>query len=324
MDIQERKKYAKKKGATRLYRNYCIKNIYYIDLIDFSSKKVKWIQNCINSFTNFNKNNGYKYVLVCVDGYSRYTMIRKLKNKSADTVCKAMEDIIDTYGKPNHICCDEGSEFVNSTFRSMLEKNNIQMYHMYTLSKSIFAERTIRTLKEYMMGPFNTSKGRWVNAIDIALKKHNNKINEYTGYTPVQIFKENYVYTEDIEPENMSTKDTTQQFNIGDYVRIFTPPSLLDKKSLTYKWSENVYKIIDIDKDPLPIMYELDCDKKRKKYYHWELLLSKCKPVEKSIIKTRKQSEKTPEGIKKNAQRHKPVTRGVKKDYSKYRQLTNG
>lgn len=60
---------AKKKGACRVYLNQFTRNIYYIDLIDFSSKQ----------------NKGYKYVLVCIDGYSRYLMIRLLKSKDAKT-----------------------------------------------------------------------------------------------------------------------------------------------------------------------------------------------------------------------------------------------
>ena len=39
--------------------------------------------------------------------YSRYTMIRKLKNKTAKTVSDAMLDIIKTYGSPNYINCDK-------------------------------------------------------------------------------------------------------------------------------------------------------------------------------------------------------------------------
>ena len=88
---QERKKRLKQRGSYRLYRNYYIRNIYYIDLIDFSSKTNKWIQeNIERNLKNFKKNK-YDYVLVCIDGYSRYTMIRKLKNKTAKTVCYAKD-----------------------------------------------------------------------------------------------------------------------------------------------------------------------------------------------------------------------------------------
>ena len=156
---QERKRKLKPRGSYRLYRNYYIRNIYYIDLIDFSSKTNKWIQeNIERNLKNFKKNK-YDYVLVCIDGYSRYTMIRKLKNKTAKTVCDAMLDIIKTYGSPNYINCDKGSEFVNSTFKNkILKPYIIKMYHMNTSNKSVFAERVIRTLKEDIIVPFNNSR----------------------------------------------------------------------------------------------------------------------------------------------------------------------
>ena len=70
----------KKRGSFRVYMNHFTRNIYYIDLIDFSSKQNKWIQQQIreSNTVNFNKNKGYKYILVCIDGYSRYLMTRLL------------------------------------------------------------------------------------------------------------------------------------------------------------------------------------------------------------------------------------------------------
>ena len=50
----------------------------------------------------------------------------------------------------------------------------------------------------------------------------------------------------------------------------------------------------------------------KRKYYHWELLKSKCIPVTKSIIQTRTQSERTPEKRKEAAKTHRPVTRSQK------------
>ena len=38
---------AKKKGACRVYLNRFTRNIYYIDLIDFSSKQNRWIQEAL-------------------------------------------------------------------------------------------------------------------------------------------------------------------------------------------------------------------------------------------------------------------------------------
>ena len=193
------------------------------------------------------------------------------------------------------------------------------MYHMVSDNKSVFAERVIRTIKESIMVPFNRSNGIWADYIDNAVKKHNEHKNNDTGYTPNQIWKENYVYMEDAEPDSdrMSMKDRTPQFGIGEYVRVVSKPSVLQKKSLTFKWSRTLYEVVGIDDSVKPIMYEVKNSENdsvcRRKYYHWELLKSKCIPVTKSIIQTRKQSERTPESRKVAAKTHKPVTRSQTK-----------
>ena len=51
----------------------------------------------------------------------------------------------------------------------------------------------------------------------------------------------------------------------------------------------------------------------KRKYYYFELLQSKYKPVQKSIIQTRKQYNKSPEGLKLQAKTHRPITRGFTK-----------
>lgn len=306
----------KKRGSFRVYMNHFTRNIYYIDLIDFSSKQNKWITDQFkqSNTVNFNKNKGYKYVLVCIDGYSRYLMTRLLKSKDARTVCSAMQDIIKHYGIPKHINCDQGTEFVNAIFKkNILEKYGIKMYHMHSDNKSVFAERVIRTIKEYIIGPFNRSKGIWYEYIDQAVKKHNEHVNKETGYTPNDIWKKNIVYFEKDEPEHMAVKDTTPQYNVGEYVRIVKKPSVLQKSSLTFKWSETLYEVTEIDSSVMPIMYSVKNTETNvqatRKYYYWELLKSKCKPVVKSIVQTRSQSKKNPENLKKAAQTHRPVTR---------------
>lgn len=319
---------AKKRGACRVYLNHFTRNIYYIDLIDFSSKQNRWIQDQFkaSNTVNFNKNKGYKYVLVCIDGYSRYLMTRLLKSKDAKTVCSAMQDIIKYYGAPKHINCDRGTEFTNTIFKKgVLEKYGIEMYHMHSDNKSVYAERVIRTIKEYIITPFNRSKGIWYEYIDQAVKRHNDRVNKETGYSPNDIWRNNIVYIEKDRPDELSKKDTTPQFAVGDYVRVVKKPSTLQKSSLTMKWSETLYEVTDIDTDMMPIMYcvkNTDTDSESvRKYYHWELLKSKCKPVVRSIIQTRTQSEKNPDNLRQAARTHRPVTRSVTRADAKHLQV---
>ncbi|ORD95627.1 POL4 [Hepatospora eriocheir] len=58
--------------------------------------------------------NGFKYILVCTDYYSRYTITRPVKNKSAKTVANFLiDDVITKHGPPRVIQSDRGLEFLN-------------------------------------------------------------------------------------------------------------------------------------------------------------------------------------------------------------------
>ena len=315
-EIKELRKPAKRKGATRMIISGFKRNIYFIDLMDFSSKQDKWIQEVLRKRTSeFYKNRGYKYVLVCIDSYSKYLMTRRLKSKSATEVTHAMKDIIQTYGAPKHICCDRGTEFTNAIFRTnILDKYGITMYHMDNANKAVLAERAIRDIKEDIMVAFNQSKGVWFDLIDGAVRRHNARKNRTTGYTPNDIWQNNILYMEQTEPTNMSAKDTTPQFKVGDYVRVTRRPRILEKRSLTIKWSNDLYEVVDIDDHIMPIMYTVrNTDSNGKQTcYHWELLASKCKPQPGTYSVppvTRSKSRKTPNALREAARSHRPVTR---------------
>ncbi|CAB4015975.1 uncharacterized transposon-derived [Paramuricea clavata] len=56
-------------------------------------------------------NNQYRYILVCVDVYTRYAFIKLLKNKTVN-VCNKFEQILTELGEsPTHIQAEEGTEF---------------------------------------------------------------------------------------------------------------------------------------------------------------------------------------------------------------------
>ena len=50
--------------------------------------------------------------------------------------------------KPNKVWLDKGRKLYNRSMKSWLEKNFIEMYSTHNEGKSIFAERSIRTLKK--------------------------------------------------------------------------------------------------------------------------------------------------------------------------------
>jgi len=70
-------------------------------------------------------NNNTKYLLSVIDVFSRYAWVEPLKNKNTATITEVMNKIIgDMKPKPEIINCDNGSEFISSSFKKMCDKRS--------------------------------------------------------------------------------------------------------------------------------------------------------------------------------------------------------
>ena len=95
--------------------------------------------------SEFNK--GISFSLCVIEIYSKYAWVLPLKDKKVITISNAFQKILkEPNRKPNKIWVDKGSEFYNSSMKSWLEKNDIEMYSMHNEGKYVVAERFIRKL----------------------------------------------------------------------------------------------------------------------------------------------------------------------------------
>ena len=90
-------------------------------------------------------NNGVKYLLVAVDVLSRYLRVQPMKALYAKDVVEAFKKMIEQK-KPERVWTDKGSEF-KGEFKKFCEKKEIHLYTTENETKSAFAERNIRSLK---------------------------------------------------------------------------------------------------------------------------------------------------------------------------------
>jgi len=113
-----------------------IADLYQIDLVDVSS---------LSPF-----NDGMRYLLSCIDVFSKRAWAVPLRTKSGREVTESFEKIV-SERKCNMVQSDKGTEFLNSTFQAMLRRHNI---HFYTSEnedlKASVVERFNRTLKTKM------------------------------------------------------------------------------------------------------------------------------------------------------------------------------
>ena len=137
-------------------------------------------------------NRGYRYVLVCVDNFSKYGWALPLKNKYASTINDSFEQIITTSKrKPNLIKTDDGKEFANKIFETYLKSHNIKRYSRYTSKRAVFAERFNRTIRSLLKKPvFENGDANWIDIQKILMiKKYNNTVHSSTKMAPIQASK---------------------------------------------------------------------------------------------------------------------------------------
>ena len=73
-------------------------------------------------------NKGYKYLLMCIDIFSKYAWVVPLKTKQRQELVKAFQAILSSGRKPSKLQTDQGTEFLNRVFQKFLRDNNIEFF----------------------------------------------------------------------------------------------------------------------------------------------------------------------------------------------------
>ncbi len=181
-------------------------------------------------------NSNVKYLLLCIDVYSRYVYFRKINNKTNETVTHAMKEILKEIGKPVKILqCDLGSEFISKSFKYLMKDNEIKVeYSEVGNHKSLGNINrfclTIRNLIEKYMTTYNTTT--YTNALSQLFKNYNNTVHRTIHMTPKEALKDESL-TEFMNNQQYNAQKEEQFFKIGDKVRYITNQSAFDKKIFT-------------------------------------------------------------------------------------------
>ena len=74
---------------------------------------------------------GYCYLLVCIDVFSKYAWVVPLKSKKGASLVKAFKIILSSGRKPGKTITDQGTEFFNKHFKALLKDEDIELYNTY-------------------------------------------------------------------------------------------------------------------------------------------------------------------------------------------------
>ena len=129
--------------------------------------------------TNFSRlqkhNDGFKFILVVVDVFSKYAYVECNKNKSSKSVIAAFSKLLKRSGHFSTLQTDLGTEFTNKAFQSWLKHHSIHFFttHNHEIKASI-AERFIRSIKEKLWHYFTyENKRKYTHVIQKLVHAYN-------------------------------------------------------------------------------------------------------------------------------------------------------
>ncbi len=173
------------------------------------------------------QNKHYKYILNCVDIYSRYSFLRLLKNKESQTILEAVKDIIEESGKPKIIQTDQGSEF-KTPFNEFLRDNEIKQIfnHSYSPNQNTYVERSNQEVRKLINTALTIRNSKtYIDILDEIEKAKNATYNKNLKCSPRDLYtdKPNNEFVDEVKERNekkMKKYKESDNFEVNDKVLV--------------------------------------------------------------------------------------------------------
>ena len=189
-------------------------------------------------------NNGVKYLLVAVDVLSRFLRVVPMRSKSAPDAAKAFEKMIEKV-QPQKVWSDKGTEF-KGAFKNLCDKRGIATYTTASETKSAFAERNIRSLKNIM---YKHMENKWtyhyISKLSQFVSTINSRVNRVTKLAPNKVTKKHEPHLRSLAAEQSSKFVKKPKFSLRDKVRI-AKQDLPFKKGYKQSFTDELFTIIKI------------------------------------------------------------------------------
>ena len=159
--------------------------------------------------------NGYTCLLVLIDVFTGFVLLRPIKTNSADIVANELWQVCCTFGLPKIVQSDNGPEFVNNVLRAMVNCCGIdhRLISPYNPRADGKVERAIGTVCSIIKKQLHGSGAHWPLFVPGAQLQFNNKVASLTNSSPFSLmfnrcmneFKD--YSTNDNEPKSIDIQD---------------------------------------------------------------------------------------------------------------------
>lgn len=140
------------------------------------------------------ENDGYRYILTCIDILSRYAWAIPVRSKSTKDMLvafKRLEQTARSRFPPQRLQTDKGKEFFNTQVSAFLRDHNVHHFASNSDQKAAVVERFNRTLKSRIWTYFtaNDTK-RYVNILGDIVHAYNHTTHRSIGMHPADVDNE--------------------------------------------------------------------------------------------------------------------------------------
>lgn len=196
---------------------------------------------------------GYKWIFVVVDVFSRYVWARALKTKEGVSVRNALSDVFQER-RPIILQSDNGKEFKNSEVKTLLNLFHItQVFSKsYTPTTQGLVERFNGSLKNKIFNGFlRNGNKRWVQDLPAYVENLNSSVQSTIQEKPDKVQENKQEINDKVEDRlierNIQQTKRAPKFNYGDHVRIATSALHQARKNKFHKgllkWTREIYRI---------------------------------------------------------------------------------
>ena len=193
-------------------------------------------------------NKGIKYLLTCIDIFSKYAWVVPLKDKKGPTLVKAFRSILEEGRKPYKLQSDKGGEFINKPFQQLLKEEGIRFFTTQNeATKASVAERFNRTLKTRMFKYFTHKNTRkYVDVLPKIVSAYNHRKHSSIGRPPVDVkaTNEKEVWLT-LYGKKLPFVPKASKLQVGDKVRLSMATQTFRKGYLP-QWTEEIFTISQI------------------------------------------------------------------------------
>ena len=202
-------------------------------------------------------NKGYKYIFTNIDIFSKYAWSFPIKSKKIQDIKPCFQKIFKER-KHFYIWSDQESAFFSKEILKFFEHSNVKIYYTHSNLKAVIIERFNKSLRELMMKEFVKNNNTiWYNILPNLIKTYNNRYHHTIKMKPIDVNKSNEKHIKNtIYSYNITSK--IPKFKINYIIRIsLKRRQLFDKRSGNIKWSEELFKIYEINKSNV-ITYKIE------------------------------------------------------------------